>query len=72
MNERRHVHHWCIYTPAPIQQQLYFEFPLPKEHDPWTYRRCDCGAKMRCLTEALASYPSGLRAFANESWQDDV
>jgi hypothetical protein len=70
----RHVHQWRIYTPPPSTKQgrqIYFEFQTLPERDLWTHRRCDCGAKMRCLTKALAAYPKGFLAFADEEWENE-
>jgi len=69
--ELRHIHQWRLYVPSTEQElQQYLDALVPQDNAPWTYRRCDCGAKMRCLSWVLATYPRDFRAFADEAWED--
>lgn len=66
----KHIHSWRLYTPEPEQDdQQAMLFNMPPSDFVWTYRRCDCGHKMRCKTSDLAPYPKDFRAYADETWQ---
>jgi len=65
----KHIHQWRIYKPDCDDPQLSMSFEMAGPPDLiWTYRRCDCGSRMRCKTAELASYPHDFRAFADETW----
>ena len=67
---RKHIHVWRLYRPDCDDQQVgLFETVAPTDNF-WTYRRCDCGVKMRCETSALEQYPMAVRAHADETWYE--
>jgi len=65
-----HIHQWRIYNPMADRKSIYDPIaPVQTEHEPWTYRECECGVKMRCLSWVLNAYPRDFRAFADEEWE---
>ena len=67
----KHIHQWRIWvSPADLEAEAKSGQPIPPEHRPWTYRQCECGAMMRCLTWKLFDYPRDYRAYADEAWED--
>jgi hypothetical protein len=66
----RHIHKWDLYAPPDNSEwnaYLGVSVPEPNEH---MYRKCECGAKMRCKTEDLMSYSVDCKPFADEEWVD--
>jgi hypothetical protein len=65
-----HIHRWRIYDPTADRKSIYDPIaPVQTYPDTWTYRECECGVKMRCLSWVLSAYPTDFRAFADEEWE---